>query len=160
MPPLARGTGRGQTGMECGEKMMDTERQMIMGESSAVLLIDDNAIQAATRQTILRRAGYYVVTALNPVRALDQFRRKEFPAPIGAIITDHLMPGMNGSEFVRELRKTNPELPVMVISGLEEAESEYADLNVHFLLKPLSPELLLSNLEQMLHPFAEERGAA
>jgi CheY-like chemotaxis protein len=133
---------------------------MTMGDPSAVLLIDDNAIQAATRQTILRRAGYYVIAALNPVRALDQFRKNEFPARIGAIITDHLMPGMSGSEFVRELRKTNPDLPVMVISGLEEAEPEYEGMNARFLLKPLSPELLLSNLEDILGRFAEVRGAA
>lgn len=140
--------------------MTESERQMNVGNPSAVLLIDDNAIQAATRQTILRRAGYYVIAALNPVRALEQFRNNEFPAPIGAIITDHLMPGMSGSEFVRELRKTNPELPVMVISGLEEAEPEYDGMNVRFLLKPLSPELLLSNLREILGPFAEQRGAA
>lgn len=140
--------------------MSEDERQMTMGNPSAVLLIDDNAIQAATRQTILRRAGYYVIAALNPVRALEQFRNNEFPAPIGAIITDHLMPGMSGSEFVRELRKTNPELPVMVISGLEEAEPEYEGMNVRFLLKPLSPELLLGNLRELLGPLAEERGAA
>jgi len=140
--------------------MTENERQMIPSNPSAVLLIDDNAIQAATRQTILRRAGYYVIAALNPVRALDQFRNNEFPAPIGAIITDHLMPGMSGSEFVRELRKTNPELPVMVISGLEEAETEYEGLNARFLLKPLSPELLLSNLREMLGSLLQERGAA
>jgi len=140
--------------------MTESESKKNLGEPSAVLLIDDNAIQAATRQTILRRAGYYVIAALNPVRALDQFRKNEFPAPIGAIITDHLMPGMSGSEFVRELRKTNPDLPVMVISGLEEAEPEYEGLNARFLLKPLSPELLLSNLEELLGPFAEVRGAA
>ena len=49
------------------------------------------------------------------------------------------MPGMNGSQFVRELRKFRPHLPVMVISGLEEAEPEYAGMNVRFLLKPLHP---------------------
>jgi CheY-like chemotaxis protein len=133
---------------------------MTLGNPSAVLLIDDNAIQAATRQTILRRAGYYVIAVLNPVRALEQFCNDEFPAPIGSIITDHLMPGMSGAEFVRELRKTHPDLPVMVISGLEEAEPEYAEMNVRFLVKPLSPELLLRNLGEMLDPFVEERGAA
>lgn len=133
---------------------------MTPNTTSAVLLIDDNAIQAATRQTILRRAGYYVIAALNPVRALEQFHKNEFPAPIGAIVTDHLMPGMSGSEFVRELRKTHPEMPVMVISGLEEAEAEYEGLNARFLLKPLSPELMLSNLREILGPFAEELGAA
>jgi CheY-like chemotaxis protein len=140
--------------------MSEREDAMTPANPSAVLLIDDNAIQAATRQTILRRAGYYVIAALNPVRALEQLRNSEFPAPIGAVITDHLMPGMNGAEFVRELRKTNPDLPVMVISGLEEAEGEYAGLDARFLLKPLSPELLLSNLRELLGPFAEERGAA
>jgi CheY-like chemotaxis protein len=140
--------------------MTENDRQMTLGNPSAVLLIDDNAIQAATRQTILRRAGYYVIAALNPVRALEQFRNSEFPAPIGAIITDHLMPGMSGSEFVRELRKTHPELPVMVISGLEEAEVEYDGLNARFLLKPLSPDLMLMNLREILSSLAQEQGAA
>src|SRR5580692_4245625 len=74
-----------------------------------LLLIDDNAVQAATRQTILRRAGYFVIAALNPVRALEQFQGGEFPEDIGLVITDHLMPGMSGSEFVRALRKTHPQ---------------------------------------------------
>jgi CheY-like chemotaxis protein len=140
--------------------MTQNERQMTLGNPTAILLIDDNAIQAATRQTILRRAGYYVIAALKPARALDQFRNNEFPATISAIVTDHLMPGMSGSEFVRELRKTHPHLPVMVISGLEEAEAEYAGLDARFLLKPLSPDLLLSSLREMMDPFAEEKGAA
>jgi DNA-binding NtrC family response regulator len=118
--------------------------------ASAVLLIDDNAIQAATRQAILKRAGYFVIAALNTERVLEQFRRNEFPVPIGAVITDHVMPGMNGAEFVRELRKTHPELPVMVISGMEDAEYEYAGMNVRFLVKPLLPDLLLSNLRELL----------
>ena len=78
-----------------------------------LLLIDDNAVQAATRQTILRRAGYFVIAALNPRRALEQFRAGEFLDDIRLVITDHLMPGMNGAEFVRELRKTRPKLPVL-----------------------------------------------
>jgi DNA-binding response OmpR family regulator len=60
------------------------------------------------------------------------------------------MPGMNGAEFVRELRRTHPELPVMVISGLDEAEYEYVGMNVRFLVKPLLPDLLLSNLSELL----------
>ena len=52
--------------------------------AATVLLVDDNAVQAATRQTILKRAGYYVIAALNPERALEQFRTDEFPAEIGA----------------------------------------------------------------------------
>ena len=140
--------------------MMQDNKQLTLDAVTALLLIDDNVIQAATRQTILKRAGYFVIAALNPVRALEQFRGREFPAEISAVITDHIMPGMNGSEFVRELRQTRPHLPIMVISGLEEAEPEYAGLHVRFLPKPLSPDLLLANLRDLLDQELQHEGAA
>jgi CheY-like chemotaxis protein len=115
-----------------------------------LLLIDDNAVQAATRQTILRRAGYFVIAALNPARALEQFQRNEFPAEIQLVITDHLMPGMSGADFVRALRRTHPRLPVLVISGLEEAEQEYAGLDVTFRMKPLLPDSLLETVGRLV----------
>lgn len=116
----------------------------------ALLLIDDNAVQAATRQTILRRAGYFVIAALNPERALDQIQRNEYQEEIGLVITDHFMPAMTGAEFVRGLRRTHPILPVMVISGMEEAEEEYQGMNILFRLKPLLPEDLLSCVRELL----------
>jgi DNA-binding response OmpR family regulator len=115
-----------------------------------ILLIDDNAIQAATRQTILKRAGYFVIAVLSPQRALEQFRANEFAGEIELIITDHIMPGMNGCVFVKALRETHPNLPVLVISGLEEAEAEYAGLNIVFRLKPLAPDNLLASVHSML----------
>ena len=115
-----------------------------------ILLVDDNAIQAATRQAILQRAGYYVIAVLNPARALEQMVCHDFPAEIQLVITDHLMPGMNGSEFVRELRKLDQTLPVLVISGLEEAEEEYRELDVVFRMKPLMPEHLLSSVHALV----------
>lgn len=121
----------------------------------AILLIDDNAVQAATRQAILKRAGYFVIAALSPQRALEQIRRNEFQDEIGLVITDHLMPGMTGAEFVRCLREIQPCMPVMVVSGMDEAEEEYRDLNVSFHLKPFSPDDLLGHVQQMLlaaHP--------
>lgn len=118
--------------------------------NNTLLLIDDNAVQAATRQTILKRAGYFVIAALNPSRALEQFRAGEFLNDVRLVITDHIMPGMSGAEFVRELRKTRPELPVMVISGLDEAESEYEGLNVLFRLKPVLPQDLLASVHSLL----------
>lgn len=119
---------------------------------STVLLIDDNAIQAATRQTILKRAGYFVIPVLNPQRALQQFRENDFASEVNLVITDHIMPGMSGSEFVRELRILHPDMPVLVISGLEEAEEEYSEMNVLFRLKPLLPDNLLASVDRLIHP--------
>ena len=121
-----------------------------VNDGTAILLIDDNAVQAATRQTILKRAGYFVIAVLNPVRALEQFRANDFPAEIKLVITDHLMPGMNGADFVRSLREGHKTLPVLVISGLEEAEDEYAGMNVMFRMKPLLPDHLLASVHRLV----------
>jgi DNA-binding NtrC family response regulator len=109
----------------------------------SILLVDDNAVQAAIRQAILKRAGYFVIAALNPARALEQLRNGDFLTEIQLVITDHIMPGMTGSDFVREIRKFRPSVPVLVISGLEEAAEEYEGLNVEFRTKPLPAEQLL-----------------
>ena len=119
-----------------------------------LLLIDDNAIQAATRQTILKRAGYFVFAVLSPERALEQLRNNDYPGTIDLVITDHIMPGMNGAEFVTRLREFAPDLPVLVISGLAEAEDEYSALDVNFRMKPLLPENLLSTVHALLEAHA------
>jgi CheY-like chemotaxis protein len=124
------------------------EQQTLMTDT--LLLIDDNAVQAATRQTILKRAGYFVIAALNPERALAQFQSGEFPVEVQLVITDHIMPGMSGADFVRELRKKFPKLPVLVISGMEEAEAEYEGMNVLFRLKPLLPDNLLASVHSLI----------
>jgi CheY-like chemotaxis protein len=119
---------------------------------ATLLLLDDNPIQAATRQTILRRAGYHVIAVLSPERALESFRAQQFPAPIDLIITDHIMPGMNGAEFVASLRTFAPAVPVLVISGMAEAEEAYKHLAVEFRLKPLLPDNLLATVHRLVGP--------
>lgn len=117
---------------------------------ATILLIDDNAVQAATRQTILKRSGYFVIPVLHPQRALEQIRSHEFTESIDLVITDHLMPGMDGAEFVLQLRKLQPDVPVLVISGLDEAEDAYEGLHVTFRLKPFQPHHLLAIVEQLV----------
>jgi CheY-like chemotaxis protein len=119
--------------------------------SATILLIDDNAVQAATRQTILKRAGYFVIAVLSPQRALEQLRNNDFPESIDLILTDHLMPAMTGSEFVSQLREFQPNIPVLVISGMAEAEDEYRDLGAEFRLKPLLPDNLLASVHRLIN---------
>ncbi|QMV17617.1 response regulator [Granulicella sp. 5B5] len=117
---------------------------------ATLLLIDDNAIQAATRQTILKRAGYFVIVTLSPERALAQLSSGELPAPVDLIITDHIMPGMNGVAFITAARPIVPNIPVLVISGMAEAEDEYDGLDIHFRLKPLLPDDLLFTVQSLI----------
>ena len=117
---------------------------------ATLLLIDDNAIQAATRQAILKRAGYFTVVSLSPDRALELLRAGELASPIDLIVTDHMMPGMNGVEFVTAARQFAPQVPVLVISGMPDAEPEYEGLDVTFKTKPLLPDDLLTCVAGLL----------
>ena len=112
-----------------------------------ILLVDDNAIQAATRKAVLSRLGRIVAIAGSGEQALQMLDTAD---RVGLVITDHLMPGMNGPEFVAELRERFPHLPVMVLSGLAEAEDEYGELDVTFRMKPLPPDQLLTLVRSLL----------
>ncbi len=115
-----------------------------------VLLLDDNATQLTIRELVLRKAGIESHAATSAKAALALLRSSVGQENIGAVITDHLMPGMDGAQFVRELRKFAPAMPVIVISGLSEAEDDYMGLGVVFRTKPLDPEELIALLRTIL----------
>ena len=118
--------------------------------TSRILLVDDNQIQSATRRAILEGSGREVCLALEGRQALELLNEAEPAKPIGLIITDHLMPVMSGPEFVAELRRRGFTLPVVVLSGLPDAESAYEGLNVVFRLKPCDPESLIRLVQELL----------
>lgn len=115
------------------------------------LLLDDNAAQLTVRELVLRRAEVETHVATKAQTALALLRSGPGRDKIGVVITDHLMPDMDGAEFVRELRSFNREVPVIVISGLSDAESEYANLDVIFRTKPCEPEELISLVRKALN---------
>jgi CheY-like chemotaxis protein len=125
---------------------------------SQILLVDDNPVQLTIREAVLRNAGFQVSVATTPESALAMLR--VLPHHIGAMVTDHLMPGCTGADLVRQIRSFNPSLPVIVLSGLAEAESEYQDLNVIFRLKPLAPPELIELLRSRVDSSGDRRGAA
>ena len=68
----------------------------------AILIVDDNPIQAVTRRLILEKAHFPVVLAEDGATALAKFESGD---QFGMIITDHCMPGMTGPELVKKLRE-------------------------------------------------------
>ncbi|HEV2464829.1 MAG TPA: response regulator [Acidobacteriaceae bacterium] len=117
-----------------------------------ILLVDDNAIQATTRRSILLRTGRTVAVALEPLEALDMLKDDELVDSIGLVITDHYMPGMQGPEFVAEIRRVLPSVPVLVLSGFSDVEHEYEGLNILFRMKPIAPEQLIAMAKTLLDP--------
>jgi CheY-like chemotaxis protein len=108
------------------------------------LLLDDNPTQLTIRELVLRKGGIESHVATNAQSALALLRSEPGKQKVGVVITDHIMPDMTGVEFVRQLRFFNPDIPVVVISGLAEAEQAYDGLNVIFRVKPCDPEDLIN----------------
>jgi CheY-like chemotaxis protein len=118
--------------------------------SARILLVDDNHIQSATRRAILEGSGREVCIATQGKQALELLSEPESSPPIGLVITDHLMPVMSGAEFVAELRGRGYTLPVIVLSGLPDAEAAYQGLDVVFRLKPFDPDSLIRLVQDLL----------
>jgi CheY-like chemotaxis protein len=109
----------------------------------AILLIDDNEVQLAARRGVLESAGFKVLTSTDALHALETLKTPGEGLRVDAVITDHIMPNVSGAVFVRKLRETDPNVPVMVVSGLPDAETEYEGLNITFRQKPIfAPELI------------------
>ena len=125
---------------------------------SQVLLVDDNPLQLSVREAVLRTAGFQVSVATTAESALATLR--VLSDRIGVLITDHLMPGCSGSQLVKQIRAFNQWLPVIVLSGLAEAETEYADLGVVFRHKPIPPPELIELVRASLDQAQQQRGAA
>lgn len=115
----------------------------------AILIVDDNPIQAVTRRLILEKAHFSVVLADNGLAALEKF---DSDAQFGMVISDHCMPEMSGPELVKQLRGRSTTLPIVVLSGLPEAESQYEGMDVYFRLKPMQPEELIELTRTLLYP--------
>ncbi len=121
---------------------------MELSTVNQVLLIDDNPVQLRVRETVLRGAGFQVSIATTAESALAVLRTagKKF----GVIVTDHVLPGKSGADFVRELRKVDPTTPVVVVSGMPDVAEQYDGLNAVVRQKPLPPQELIELVRERM----------
>lgn len=81
-----------------------------------ILCIDDNAHGLTARRLLLEGLGYKVTVAGSGREGLEAFRNQK----ADLIIVDYRMPQMNGAEVVKEIKRENPKLPVILLSGYTE----------------------------------------
>jgi signal transduction histidine kinase/CheY-like chemotaxis protein len=119
--------------------------------TETVLLVDDEPlVREATRRT-LRSLGYQVIGARSADDALKIAADKV--DAIDLVITDVMMPGMNGLELARELGKIRPALKVLFISGYTAgvlAERGFLHENLNFLQKPVARDALAGRIRELL----------
>jgi PAS domain S-box-containing protein len=93
--------------------------------AGTVLLVDDEELVRMTTSDMLVDLGFEVVEASSGEEALELLQRGLAP---DLLLTDHLMPGVNGADLARRARADRPDLPVLIVSGYAEAEGLATDL--------------------------------
>jgi CheY-like chemotaxis protein len=118
-----------------------------------VLVVDDEVVIAETLAKILHQNGYAVITAFDGEEAIQAALLR----PPELVISDIMLPGMNGIELGITIRRIFPDCKVILSSGkshsatlLEAAIS--AGNHFVFLEKPVPPNLLLAHVAQSLKP--------
>jgi CheY-like chemotaxis protein len=121
-------------------------------QHSTILCIDDEEIALSMRRMLLESAGYTVLTATNSSQGIALFQTHR----VDLVITDHLLPGATGSDLARALKRVNPNVPVMILSGGPVLEDEKDDPN-YFFHKLEGPTEMIARVQSILRSKAKTR---
>jgi CheY-like chemotaxis protein len=119
--------------------------------SETVLVVEDEQIVRELVCDVLSDQGYHVLCANNGEEALDLSRRHK--GQIDLLITDVIMPQMNGHELAMKLSLERPTTKVLYVSGYSDHEiSDQSAMNGHFelLQKPFTPQTLAKKIREVI----------
>jgi CheY-like chemotaxis protein len=119
--------------------------------SETILVVEDELVVRRALTRLLTRGGYTVLEAENGERALSLFREKA--DEVDLVLSDVVMPGMNGPETVKELRRLKPETKVLFMTGYTDDTTIRHSVSreeVELITKPFSREGLLTRVRRVL----------
>lgn len=125
-----------------------------------LLVVEDSASLRATLRRMLESAGFEVLEAENGVEGAAALQCEA----VDAVITDIVMPDMDGLQLIREVRTHHPGLKILAISGHSEGSLNYLDLATKLgadgvLAKPFDVDSLVRAMTDLLGPSARPGGA-
>jgi DNA-binding NtrC family response regulator len=120
-----------------------------MLDTQNLLVVDDEEVICQACQRVFSRQGFEVEECIDPREGLNRATEKEY----SAILLDIKMPGMDGIQFLEELRKTKPNVPVMIMTGypsIPDAASAIRLGAADYISKPFTPEEITQAVQRML----------
>ena len=111
-----------------------------------VLCVDDEVVGLRVRKILLERAGYQVLTAPDGQSGLDIFSVQ----PVEAVVLDYAMPGMDGGEVAMKMRRTKPDVPILLLSAYVGLPDEVSSLVDVYMTKGEGAPALLNKLGNLL----------
>jgi signal transduction histidine kinase/CheY-like chemotaxis protein len=119
-------------------------------EGSILVIDDEEAIRSTTKE-LLKISGFKVITAENGKAAINKFEQTN--NEIDVVLLDMVMPDMNGNECFDKLKKINPDVPIIIISGYSSIENRKQLKNKgvqHFISKPFEIGELSEKISDIL----------
>jgi DNA-binding response OmpR family regulator len=120
-------------------------------QRETILVVEDNLDIRALVTMFLQKAGYMVVTADNGEEGLVAFKRHQ--SSIGLLLTDVMMPAMNGVDLAEHILQLDSDLPVLFMSG----GAPRLKLRFECIKKPFNSADLLGRVTQVLHASDSDR---
>ncbi len=119
-------------------------------ERRTILLVEDEPFVREATCSILQRAGFKVLPAEDAQEALEAYEGGG--RNVDLVMTDMILPGKNGDELGKEVRKLSPEVVVLLTSGYGEAagQTESPETRTYFLAKPYTRRTLVEKIEAIL----------
>jgi CheY-like chemotaxis protein len=130
--------------------MPPAPKEAVCGGETVLVVEDQEAVRELTK-TVLETSGYHVLEATNGVEALAVVERH--PDEIHLLLTDVILPGMNGMDLSRRLRALRPKLKVLFTSGYPAdviARRGVVERDVAYIAKPVSPDSLVAKVRDVL----------
>lgn len=137
-----------------GEEDISQERitsKVEKGQGETVLLVEDEAAIVKLTKAMLEGLGYKVLATNSPVDALNLLR--EYEGDIQLLLTDVVMPEMNGRELTKQLQEICPEIKTLYMSGYTAnviAHHGVLDDGINFIQKPFSRKDLSMRVREIL----------
>lgn len=114
--------------------------------TQTILMVDDEDLMLTMGRTVLATFGYHVLTANTGQKALEILARGD--TPVDLVITDLVMPSMNGRELAQHVHRLAPQARVLQISGFVRSGNDEED--TAYLQKPFSSQDLLVKVKRAL----------
>jgi EAL domain-containing protein (putative c-di-GMP-specific phosphodiesterase class I)/CheY-like chemotaxis protein len=118
-----------------------------VAEQRLALVVDDDGDVRSTFSRTLKENGWSVIEASNGADAIQLVGKR----PFDAVVSDVSIPGMDGIDFLRAVHEQEPDLPVVMVTGVPALDSATKAIEFgafRYLKKPVAPDLLASTLDR------------
>lgn len=133
------------------ESIEESFTKQLRRGTETILLVEDDVMLLNLKKSMLEMNGYTVLSAATPADALSQ--AAQHSGVIHLLITDVIMPEMNGKQLAEKLLDLRPELQVVFMSGYTAdiiSQQGIIDAGIHFLQKPISGQGLVAKVQDVL----------